>query len=79
MAGTDMEWIERAACRQRPDLDWFDLDCGLEPAHMVCVQCPVADECLEYAIRHDCRDGLWGGEWGYRLKQYIKEGEHRAA
>jgi hypothetical protein len=69
-----MQWIQEAACRLRPDLDWFDLDCNLEACLTVCVTCKVADECLDYAVRHNCREGLWGGEWGYRLSKYIREG-----
>jgi WhiB family redox-sensing transcriptional regulator len=68
------DWREQAACAQRPDLDWFDLDCYLLPALQVCARCPVADACLAYAIRHGCQDGLWGGEWGYRLLMMIRAG-----
>ncbi len=69
MTGTDIEWQQRAACRLRPDLD-----CNLQACLEVCVTCPVADECLAYAVQHNYREGLWGGEWGYRLEKYIKEG-----
>ena len=72
MAGTD--WRLRAACARRPDLDWFDLDCYLQAALEVCMTCPVADECLDYAITHHCVDGLWGGEWGYGLVQHVRAG-----
>jgi hypothetical protein len=68
------DWIDHAACRQRPDLDWFDLDCYLMPCLEVCMTCPVADECLYYAIKTDAREGIWGGEWGYRLAMHIDEG-----
>ena len=27
----------------------------------VCQQCPVREECLQYAIDHDERYGIWGG------------------
>jgi WhiB family redox-sensing transcriptional regulator len=67
-------WRDRAACASRPDVDWFDVDCYLNAALTICSTCPVADECLDYAIRHDCYDGLWGGEWGYRLQQLIRAG-----
>ncbi len=73
MAAGD-NWRDDAACATRPDLDWFDLDCYLQPALKVCTTCPVAAECLDYAIRHNCYDGLWGGEWGYRLASKIRQG-----
>ena len=73
MAG-DLDWMNHAACRQRDDLDWFDLDCHLNAVLEVCAICPVGDACLDYAIRNELTDGVWGGEWGYRLQHYIKQG-----
>ena len=76
MAAGDHRWMEHAACRDRPDLDWFDLDCYLHAVLAVCAICPVGDRCLEYAIEHELRDGVWGGEWGYRLEQAAGRGTH---
>ena len=77
MAAGNRDWMDDAACRLRPDLDWFDLDCHLMECLIVCLECQVADECLNYAIDHDARDGIWGGEWGYRLAQYVEGGGTR--
>jgi hypothetical protein len=74
MASTNRDWMQEAACKDRPDLDWFDLECSLMAFLAVCAECPVGDACLEYAIRNDITEGLWGGEWGYRLKQYTQPG-----
>jgi hypothetical protein len=68
------DWMDDAACRHRPDLDWFDLDCYLEACLTVCVTCKVADRCLDYAVSIGAIDGLWGGEWGYRLQAYTRPG-----
>jgi WhiB family redox-sensing transcriptional regulator len=62
-----------AACQDRPDLDWFDLDCGLNEAIAVCHTCPVMTDCLNYAIEENLTDGVWGGLWGYRLGQLIRK------
>ena len=70
----DHAWMADAACRHHPELDWFDLDCYLHAVLAVCATCPVGDHCLDYAIRHELRDGVWGGEWGYRLAEYVKQG-----
>jgi WhiB family transcriptional regulator, redox-sensing transcriptional regulator len=67
--------MDQAACRQRTDLDWFDLDCNLEECLKVCMTCQVADDCLMYAIETDAREGIWGGEWGYRLARYLDGGD----
>ena len=70
----DRDWMTAAACRLRTDLDWFDLDCNLEACLTVCATCPVGDRCLEYAIRNNLTDGVWGGEWGYRLRDQVRAG-----
>jgi WhiB family redox-sensing transcriptional regulator len=31
------------------------------PAKKVCLSCEVRTECLEYALEHDERFGIWGG------------------
>ena len=30
-------------------------------AKVVCARCPLRAECLEYALRHPARYGIWGG------------------
>ena len=67
MATGNREWMDRAACRDRADLDWFDLDCTLQAAVNVCLACTVADDCYEYARKHKLDEGVWGGVWGYHL------------
>jgi WhiB family redox-sensing transcriptional regulator len=57
-------WTERSACRDYPtDVFFADLDApknSLE-ARAICSKCPVKAECLDYAIRHACEYGIWGG------------------
>lgn len=69
MAGT--EWRERAACVDRDDLDWFDLDCNLQQTLPICYACPVANQCLEVAVRYRCLEGVWGGLYGKKLHEYV--------
>lgn len=57
----DRPWQDRAACRgMDPDL-WFPPK-GLtaKEGRAVCAACPVAVECLEYAIATQ-PEGTWGG------------------
>ena len=63
--GTD--WMERAACVGRLDIDYFDIDCSLQAALETCAVCPVGDICLQYAIEHKLDEGIWGGAWGDEL------------
>ena len=67
MATTSVQWMLDAACLGRTDLDWFDLECGLEAAANVCYTCPVINQCLNYAIEHELDIGVWGGVWGATL------------
>jgi WhiB family redox-sensing transcriptional regulator len=60
----DSAWMERALCShsRRPDL-WFPAKGeSLAPAVGVCGRCPVRAQCLDYAIEHDIREGVWGAE-----------------
>jgi WhiB family transcriptional regulator, redox-sensing transcriptional regulator len=70
MAATS--WMTQAGCLGRTDLDWFDLDCGLDAAIAVCHTCPVITDCLNYAIKHDLTDGVWGGLWGQQLTKLVR-------
>ncbi|MDM4721131.1 WhiB family transcriptional regulator [Micromonospora sp. WMMA1363] len=56
------EWQERALCAQT-DPEAFFPDKGQQPnaAKRICRRCDVETECLQYALEHDIRWGVWGG------------------
>lgn len=56
-------WQDDALCRQVDIGDLFFPDKGgsTKEAKAVCAQCPVVDQCLEYALAHQERFGVWGG------------------
>lgn len=67
-AGAD-DWRQRAACRDalHPDA-WYaygrERTASVDPyadARIVCRACPVAAECLTWALEHDPDHGLYGG------------------
>lgn len=64
----DTRWMKQAACKDQTDVDWFDTGCGLQAAATICYSCPVANDCLEYAVTIDVEDGIWAGLWGDQLK-----------
>jgi len=68
--GTD--WMQHAACMDRHDLDWFDIDCGAHQAVQLCHTCPVIERCLDYAITNQIEEGIWGGLWGRRLVSLVR-------
>lgn len=57
------EWMEQAACRGKPIAVFFPSSGeDLGEARRVCAVCPVARQCLDYAVEHNEGFGVWGGE-----------------
>jgi WhiB family transcriptional regulator, redox-sensing transcriptional regulator len=55
-------WQERALCAETDPEAFFPEKGGsTREAKKVCVSCEVRSECLEYALEHDERFGIWGG------------------
>ena len=60
--GEEQDWQERALCAQTDPEAFFPEKGGsTREAKKICVGCEVRDECLEYALLHDERFGIWGG------------------
>jgi WhiB family redox-sensing transcriptional regulator len=58
----EQEWQERALCAQTDPEAFFPEKGGsTREAKRICLGCEVKDECLEYALAHDERFGIWGG------------------
>lgn len=58
----DEDWQERALCAQTDPEAFFPEKGGsTREAKRICLSCEVRDECLEYALQHQERFGIWGG------------------
>ena len=58
----DEQWQERALCAQTDPEAFFPEKGGsTREAKRICLGCEVRSECLEYALQHDERFGIWGG------------------
>src|SRR5262252_6945613 len=58
----DRRWQERANCLGvDPDLFFPERGASTKEAKSVCGGCEVRMECLEYALRHGEKFGIWGG------------------
>lgn len=58
----ELSWQQRALCAQTDPEAFFPEKGGsTRDAKKVCVGCDVRSECLEYALMHDERFGIWGG------------------
>lgn len=59
---TELSWQERSLCAQTDPEAFFPEKGGsTREAKKVCTGCEVRQECLEYALEHDERFGIWGG------------------
>jgi hypothetical protein len=67
-------WKDRAACRDRFDLDWLGETLPPE-CEALCAGCPVQRECLSEALSRprDYDPGVWGGT-SPRERYAIREG-----
>lgn len=54
-------WRARAVCKGVDPAVFYPADRRLDPAREYCAVCPVQAECLEYAIVHNEKHGVWGG------------------
>jgi WhiB family redox-sensing transcriptional regulator len=56
------DWQENALCAQTDPEAFFPEKGGsTREAKRICSGCDVRAECLEYALAHDERFGIWGG------------------
>lgn len=64
------KWQQEAACRgmmRVDDTPEFFIPRGdqkqmLKRARAVCAECGVAEECLDFALRFNIEEGIWGGK-----------------
>ncbi len=62
ITAVEVDWQERALCAQTDPEAFFPEKGGsTREAKRICQGCEVRDECLEYALEHDERFGIWGG------------------
>lgn len=60
--GEEPEWQKRALCAQTdPDAFFPENGGSTRAAKSICSGCEVRAKCLNYALAHDERFGIWGG------------------
>ena len=58
----ELGWQDQALCAQTDPEAFFPEKGGsTREAKKVCIGCDVRGECLEYALEHGERFGIWGG------------------
>lgn len=55
-------WTDGALCTQVDADLWFPVQgASTKEARAICARCDVRLQCLEYALAHNERTGIWGG------------------
>ena len=68
------QWQDKALCAQTDPEAFFPEKGGsTREAKKICLGCEVRHECLEYALAHDERFGIWGG-LSERERRRLKRG-----
>ena len=59
---TPTSWMAYARCRDAPPEIFLPSDgSGVVVAQRYCAVCPVAGQCLDYALENHIGHGVWGG------------------
>ena len=62
LAEEDLRWQDRASCLgMDPDLFFPERGASTREAKAICAACPVRIDCLEFALAHGEKFGIWGG------------------
>ncbi|MDO4792462.1 MAG: WhiB family transcriptional regulator [Buchananella hordeovulneris] len=68
---SDHAWRDLALCAQTdPDAFYPEKGGSTLPAKAVCANCEVRQQCLEFALEHDERYGIWGGMSDRERRRY---------
>ena len=70
----NLSWRQKGACRGLDPAIFYpasDDDAG--QAKSICAICPVREPCLEYALAHRERDGIWGGATEKERRRMIRQ------
>lgn len=70
----ELNWQERALCAETDPESFFPEKGGsTREAKRICLGCEVREWCLDYALAHDERFGIWGG-LSERERRRLKRG-----
>jgi WhiB family redox-sensing transcriptional regulator len=74
------EWIEQASCRGvDPELFFPARGSPTKEVKAFCKDCVVREECLDYALAHNERWGIWGGTTEKERRRLRRSLRQRAA
>ncbi|HUQ39318.1 MAG TPA: WhiB family transcriptional regulator [Acidimicrobiales bacterium] len=69
-----LSWQQHAACRGlSTDIFYPVSDEDADEAKSVCAICPVRESCLEFALAHREREGIWGGATERERRRLVRQ------
>ena len=72
--------MQIGSCNEEPPEIFFPSDgVGVEKARKICADCPVQQECLEYALSNRIDHGVWGGTSERKRRRILKARKNAAA
>ena len=70
----NLSWRQKGACRGLdPGIFYPVSDDDAGPAKAICSTCSVREACLEYALAHRERDGIWGGATEKERRRMLRQ------
>ena len=70
----NLSWRQKGACRGLdPAIFYPASDDDADQAKSICAICPVREPCLEYALAHRERDGIWGGATEKERRRLLRQ------
>jgi WhiB family redox-sensing transcriptional regulator len=73
-APTTSSWRKHASCRGiDPEVFYPATDEEAEEAKAICASCPVRQACLEHALAHREREGVWGGATERERRRILRQ------
>lgn len=67
-------WLDLGACRGLdPGIFYPDTDDEAVEAKEICTGCAVQATCLEYALSHREKEGVWGGATERERRRIIRQ------
>ncbi len=80
MDEVELQWMHNGNCRNYPPAAFFPSDgVGVDAARRICADCPVKDQCLEYALTSRIDHGVWGGTSERERRRILKRRRLEAA
>jgi WhiB family redox-sensing transcriptional regulator len=71
----DITWMEDAGCREaEPEQFYYENEqFQRKLVEQYCKLCLVKNQCLEYALAHEDRFGVWGGTTARQRKEILNK------